>query len=481
MEPSFMNQVDIPSLLRDILRQWWTILLCAISVAMLTYVYVSVTYVPSYTTSATFAVTSKSTGSIYSNLTSASETATRFSQVLESNLLRKTVMEDLDMDSWNATTSASQVTETNMVELSVTSRSAVDAYRILNSILKNHAQVTDYVVGSVILEMIREPSMPLTPTNSKNPGGLMKRNALLAMLCLILLVGWSSYRRDTIKNLAQFKDKVDAPSLGVIYHERKSDHKHVSRIGWFMAGIADAFSGKKKANQNVAMLINNPMRSFFFVESNKMVASRVRSKMDAANAQVALVTSVMENEGKSTVAANIALGMAQEGKKVLLVDMDFRKPSQFKIFQLDADMKVNLVRYMNDTTLSEAPARQYKDTSLYLIANFKRAKASDADVQLTDLRMIIDFYRDQMDYIILDSSPMALVTDTEALAALADTSILVVREDTVLATHINDAIDVLNRVGAEVLGCVFSDASGSMLGLANNSYGGYGGYYGSRK
>ena len=74
-----------------------------------------------------------------------------------------------------------------------------------------------------------------------------------------------------------------------------------------------------------------------------MAASRIRSRMDRKEAKSLLVTSVAENEGKSTVASNIAVSIAQEGKKVLLIDADFRKPSLYKIFDLDKSQVTNLV------------------------------------------------------------------------------------------------------------------------------------------
>ena len=67
------------------------------------------------------------------------------------------------------------------------------------------------------------------------------------------------------------------------------------------------------------------------MEDMKKLARKVSSKMKEKNAKTLLVASVEENEGKSTVAANLALALAEESEKVLLIDADLRKPSQYKI------------------------------------------------------------------------------------------------------------------------------------------------------
>ena len=85
------------------------------------------------------------------------------------------------------------------------------------------------------------------------------------------------------------------------------------------------------------MRITNPILSFRYVESCRLTATKVRNYMDRRKAKVLMITAVMENEGKSTVAANIALSLAQEGSKVLLVDSDFRKPAIYKIFEIAKD------------------------------------------------------------------------------------------------------------------------------------------------
>ena len=87
----------------------------------------------------------------------------------------------------------------------------------------------------------------------------------------------------------------------------------------------------KNPPQKSPVLLTNPGTSFQYVEDMKKLARKVSSKMKEKNAKTLLVASVEENEGKSTVAANLALALAEESEKVLLIDADLRKPSQYKI------------------------------------------------------------------------------------------------------------------------------------------------------
>ena len=80
------------------------------------------------------------------------------------------------------------------------------------------------------------------------------------------------------------------------------------------------------------------------------------------------------------------------------------------------------------------------------------------------------------DYVIIDSAPIGVVTDTEELAQYVDASLLVIRQDVVPVRTINDTIDMLNNTRGKVLGCVLNDANGH--GSSGSSHYGYG--YGSR-
>ena len=463
IDSGLVPQIDLISMLKDIAKEWWAILLLSLAVALFADIWVNATYQPEYKTSTTFVVTAKGMNTnVYQNLNSTQQMAQQFTEILDSNVLKKKVAQDLNMSSLNIDSSVDLVPETNLITLSVKAGTAVESYRILQSIMKNYNTVSDYAIKNVIIETIQSPAVSMAPVNPLNEKKTMVIAFIVAVAVLMVLVAGISYLRDTIKNPKDVTSKLDTRLLGSIYHEKKSKSLKL-----------------RKKKEFVSMLISNPLRSFQYAESNKMMASRVRSYLDKENAKTLLVTSVMENEGKSTVAANLALGLAQEGNRVMLIDCDFRKPAQYKIFDMEGKNGDDLGKVLTGKAGTENLIRNWNDTNLYMILNRTSSNSIEAMLKSTTLRQIVGFCRQNMDYVIIDTSPLALVSDTEELAQMADASVLVVRQDTVLTKDINDAIDILNNTRGKVLGCVLNDASSSQITGSTAHYG-YGGYYEKR-
>lgn len=463
IDSGLVPQIDLISMLKDIAKEWWAILLLSLAVALFADIWVNATYQPEYKTSTTFVVTAKGMNTnVYQNLNSTQQLAQQFTEILDSNVLKKKVAQDLNMSSLNIDSSVDLVPETNLITLSVKAGTAVESYRILQSIMKNYNTVSDYAIKNVIIETIQSPAVSMAPVNPLNEKKTMVIAFIAAAAVLMVLVAGISYLRDTIKNPKDVTSKLDTRLLGSIYHEKKSKSLKL-----------------RKKKEFVSMLISNPLRSFQYAESNKMMASRVRSYLDKENAKTLLVTSVMENEGKSTVAANLALGLAQEGSRVMLIDCDFRKPAQYKIFDMEGKDGDDLGKVLTGKAGTENLIRNWNDTNLYMILNRTSSNSIETMLKSTTLRQIVGFCRQNMDYVIIDTSPLALVSDTEELAQMADASVLVVRQDTVLTKDINDAIDILNNTRGKVLGCVLNDASSSQITGSTAHYG-YGGYYEKR-
>lgn len=450
--------LDPVSIIRDIVKQWWAIILFSLSVALLVNVVVSFVYKPMYMTSATFVVTTRGTNtSLYQNINNAKDTAQRFQTILKSSILQRTISKDLGVDTYNAVTSVELVEETNLIVLRVSHRSALMAYRYMRSILSNYSEVSNYVIRDVVLEILEHPTIPVTPANIKKEWYFMQLGFFASLIVAVLYVSYYSYLKDTVKNPNEASSKLAARYLGCIYHEAKG--------------------AKRKRYGTTAMIINNPLLSFKYTESCRMTASRVRSRMDRKNAKVLLVTSVAENEGKSTVASNIALALSQEGKKVLLIDADFRKPSLYKIFDVDKTKTANLVEILRTGTGLEKTVIKLKSQSLYFILNSTSTGSIDDILANNVFGSLIRFARTQFEYIIIDTAPMGLVPDAEGIAELCDASVFVVRADTILARNINDAIDTMNETSAKVLGVIFNNARSRGLTTvhSNSAY-----YYGGK-
>lgn len=442
--------LDIQSILRDVKKAWQIILLVGLASAMLCYSLISIFHTPMYTVSQTFAVSTKSAqATVSSDISATYEMTQKFSTILENNILRKKVAEDLGVEDISAEMSANVVSETNMMVLSVTAESPQEAFQILESMIRTYPTISEYVLPDVVLSTLKQPEITSLPSNSLPIKMYMFCTFAVAVLGVIGVIAMLSYFRDTVKNEEEFELKVDGELLGTIYHE-------------------------KKKKSDISMLILNPLLSFKYVESYRLLASRVKSRMDKQGAKVLMVTSVTENEGKSTVASNLALALAQEQKKVLLMDCDFRKPALYKIFRIKE--QADLTDVLTGKVSSEGLIKRLPNSKLFLALSFRSISHFTELLSNGRLKKILDYCRGQMDYVILDTPPMGLVADSEEVARIADASILVVRQDMVLASDINDAIDVLDQDAGKVLGCVFSNVYPGLKERMNTNHYGYGNY-----
>ncbi len=458
--------IDLYSIVRDVLREWWVIVLLAISVYLMVNLWTEKNYTPEYTTTTVFAVSAKGMNTtLYEDLQSAQATTERFTTVLKSAVFDRKMKEILG-GNIDARKSVRQIESTNLVQITVTAYSAMDAYRFMKAIVENYEEISDYIVKDVVIDFLRQPSVPLAASNQPPGNGLARRMALYAALLLTAYVAFFSYMKDTVKNRREARSKLLAQPLGTVCHEAK----RFWRIG------------ERKVK---GRLITNPVMSFRFVETTRMTASRIENRMQRRGIKVLLVTSVAENEGKSTIASNLAISMAQSGKRTLIIDCDFRKPSLMKLFEIPEEEMTDLTEAVLSRTVPEDLIKPAWVSNLFLIVNNHATRDVDALSRSGGLESIIHYCRGQFDYIILDMPPIGVAPEVEMFAVHADASLIVVREDMVMTRDINAVITALNNTNASVLGTVLNDdRSGQASGSYGYGYGysrQYGGYYGKSK
>lgn len=449
-------RIDWDCMFRDLLREWWLILLTGVMAALMTGAVLQLRYVPEYTAKTTFVIsqTGFSYDQVSGNLSQAGTTTAQFEQVVNSRILQKQVCEDLKLSGFDASIHIDTIESSNLMVMEVTSSSPRMAYEISRSVIDNSMELMGYFLDEVTMKELQSTVIPEEPSNPLKLVQYREYAAVAGIVVMILILALISVYKDTVKNVGDVSLKIDTKLLGTVYYEKKRKR------------------GTKKNAKKFSLLLTNPMLSFMYVESYRMLATRVRFSMDAEERKVLLVTSVSENEGKSTVAANIAVALAQEGKKVLLVDCDFRKPAQYKIFKFRCTKTCDFCIAVSEKQVVKA-VKQENVSGLSVVFG-KRAIGSQLDKDsFSYLEKIVKSMRSQYDYVILDTSPMAFVADTEEYASLADASLLVIRQDVMETCYINDAIDNLENTGTRLIGCVFNGVRQGLMGRTG-VYGNYG-------
>ena len=213
------------------------------------------------------------------------------------------------------------------------------------------------------------------------------------------------------------------------------------------------------------------------LEPNSLVAEAYRTIRTAVffgvtqnQARTLLITSPDPHDGKSTVASNLAITMAQAGQKTLIIDADLRKPTQHSIFEIESSDKglSNLIAGAMDVEDAILPGPTSNlDILTCGIKIPNPAEVLNSDAFARVLRELVERY----DRVIIDSPPVGLVSDGQILSALCDVTILVLRAETSTRRRGQQARDNILSVGGRILGAVVNDVQ-----RGNGHYGYYYGY-----
>lgn len=446
--------LDFYSLITDLLKNLWAVLLGAIAVVLIMDLMMTSGIKKTYTSRAMFVVNARGySTSVTSNLNATKSMARSFTNIINSDILKKTVARDIGLETFDATVSANVISETNLLELRVTSDTPEKTFRIIRSIIDNHNELTSHVNQDAVMQVLEEPEVPMNPSSGVRSVSKLKRYFILSFAAFTLAFLYLSYRHDTIKSEEDLTNKVDTKPLGTIDHE------------------GSLFSTKKR------QLVTDVEVSFGFVEQYKKLVSRLIAAAEKENAKTILITSVSEHEGKSSVAANIAFTMVRQKKKVILIDCDLRRPMQAKQLGITLSLDSDYVDYLkNEGSLSEAGI---KVRGLHTLLAKKHYPNSTELITAGNMKKMLDILKRNYDYVIIDTPPMTDLGDAEALADLADMSVLVVQYNRVLAADINDAVDALNNSKSVLAGSVLNDVKvlpGTGKAAVSSGYGRYGQY-----
>lgn len=452
-----MDNISPEGAARQVLKNWWVVLFLTLAAFFGCTGLGILMYTPEYTATSTLVIRIEGTDA-YNNLAQATQMTAVYSEVFQSEALRNKISQSIG-EEVQGSIRCSQISETNLLVLSATSPAPRQAYLFIHSALQNYEQVAGYVFSNVALEIVQEPSVPEVPSNRSfliaHRWELTGLTALGACALIILIY----VMRNTIKQSSNASSLLDGNVLGTVPFEKKPS-------------AAGKRAGKTKGIH--ALLITSPLVSMNFAESTRRMATRLEAHLQRKQYHVLLVASIEENEGKSTVAANIALSLAEHGNRVVLIDGDFRKPAQYKIFDLQNAKRPSFSDVVaGKVSWEQAAVRNSKGDFLELF-QFKALKNPAALLNSQKLADLITTLNSQFDTIIIDCSPVAVAVDAEQWMRHVDTVALVVRQDCADIRVINDTVDLIWKTAKDFSGFVLNAfQEGQMDHERRSHYGDY--------
>ncbi|HEX4169173.1 MAG TPA: polysaccharide biosynthesis tyrosine autokinase [Bryobacteraceae bacterium] len=209
-----------------------------------------------------------------------------------------------------------------------------------------------------------------------------------------------------------------------------------------------------------ALLVNPAKPREAPAEEFRSLRTRLNHLQSSQPLHTLVVSSASPGEGKSFTACNLAMSQAQlAGKRILLADFDFRRPSIDRIFGLKG--KPGLTDYLLGKVGAGQIIHRLEGTNLFIIPAGESVANPLELLNLTECNTLLQALRDHFDWVIIDSPPLLFAADGNLLATMADGTILVVRIGTTTYDSVTRAIQSLCE--NNVLGVVVNGAHHSEL------------------
>lgn len=208
-------------------------------------------------------------------------------------------------------------------------------------------------------------------------------------------------------------------------------------------------------------------------EQFRTVRTNINFKAIAHDINTLAFTSAAISEGKSTVAANVAITYAQSGKKTLLIDGDLRRPTVHSTFSLSNRRGLTTILTSNNNKFNLDDFAQESGIENLSILTAGPIPPNPAELMGSKrMKTFIDFIKSYYEMVIIDLAPILEVSDTQELARELDGVVLVVRQAKTQKQAVKRAVEMLEFAQAHVLGYIMNDVKSEDAGY------GYGYGYG---
>ena len=228
-------------------------------------------------------------------------------------------------------------------------------------------------------------------------------------------------------------------------------------------------------HKNKHTTIENPNYRIITVEQPLSLAAesyrRIKTSLEFANVdkhpQVIQVCSSMQGEGKSVTVLNIGATYAEDGKKVIVVDLDFRRPKLHRSFRIENKNGITDVLAGN---VKLEDAIKHGENGIDCLNRGTKVPYPTAILGSENMAKVFETLRKQYEYIIVDCPPILAVSDAAIVSKLCDGCLFVVSQSKTEKAAARESVKILRDNNVKILGCVFAGITAKNSNYYNSKY-----------
>ncbi len=415
-------------------------------------------YTPTYQAYASMVVTAQNSvyyTTTYYSSASASQLDTTFPYILSSSALKSLVKEELGLSSLPVTISSSVLEDTALFTITVEGEDPQLVYDILQSVLRNYPEAASTVLSNVTLSLLDESGVPTIPTSEADYINSGMKGALLSLAVFLCILFFYAVTRKTVRREEDLKRHLSLECLG--------------KIPW---------TKQKRRSESKSLLVGQTNSNSEVNECFRTMRTRVTKFCTGNGAQRIMLTSTAAGEGKTTVAVNLAVSLAQRGLRVLLVDCDLRNPSIAKVLGMGHQENGVAELLAGKVEVSDV-IKDYSENLKVIPGGEPRTNPT----RLLDGRRVnamLSKVDQDLDFVIVDTPPCGILSDATLVARSMDYAIMVIRQDYARLDRVLNGVAHIVETNTRLVGYVMN---GTEVGITGYGYGyGYGyGKYGYGK
>lgn len=340
----------------------------------------------------------------------------------------------------NTPTEARDLADSWIAQLAEQVKNLEDDQAFLEEQNGSAAETNQAAPTFVRIEPVQSASLPTSPVSPN----LRLNLALGALIGLCVGVGYALIRNHYDKRIRSgtiVEKKFQLPVIGMLPLNTALDDEH--RLAEF---IDESSLTRQKSTQKY--LNNITMK-----ECLKELRTNLQFIDVDEPPRIIVITSAVSNEGKSTLAANLALTLAESGQKTTIVDTDLRNPTVDRVFGIDSD--IGLTDVLADQVLLDYALQPWRNSDLQILtAGHRPPNPSELLGSKAMNQLLHELAKDSI--VLLDAPPLLPVTDAAVLSGHADGALLVTSYGSTTEDQLERAVTNIEKVKGRILGVILN-------------------------